>query len=371
MKGQRALPLQGILLFFLPLTIALVVLTVWSINSHRREMRSVVSTRNEQTAVFLRELLLSNEPQLKALAGSPHQREDTISQLLNRSELLTTQRTIIIVDQSQTPVFTWGDLHPSDLMRQHPGVTEALLGKSGFIQETFPNGLHLISYAWIPALEWGIVVEETWLDTLGTTLNTTLFAPLLLIPMVLVSLFYLWATQQWVTRPLQQIHRFARAVGDGQLDQTLEPIKGIREVEELRDVLTNMTGKLAEAQQMMRRYASAIQTGQEEERQRLAQELHDDTIQSLVYLDQQTQLILSTSEVESERLEPKLNRLREQIAMISQNLRHMIQGLRPTYLDELGLAPALEALVSDVAETAKNSVLFPPDREAFSSGKRY
>ena len=54
--------------------------------------------------------------------------------------------------------------------------------------------------------------------------------------------------------------------------------------------LVHMAHKVQLAQQSLRGYLGAVTTGQEEERRRPARELHDDTIQSLIALNQQIQL---------------------------------------------------------------------------------
>jgi signal transduction histidine kinase len=85
----------------------------------------------------------------------------------------------------------------------------------------------------------------------------------------------------------------------------------------------------------------------EAERRRWARELHDETLQGLGGL----RVILSSA---LRRVEPgdvaKL--LREGVSQIEreiENLRAIITDLRPAALDELGLAPAIEALVTRVA----------------------
>jgi signal transduction histidine kinase len=88
---------------------------------------------------------------------------------------------------------------------------------------------------------------------------------------------------------------------------------------------------------------------EEEERRRWARELHDETLQALGGL----RVLLSSArrrdDVESlhSALDSAVAQLGEEIA----NLRALITELRPAALDELGLKPALEALL-DRARTA-------------------
>ena len=58
------------------------------------------------------------------------------------------------------------------------------------------------------------------------------------------------------------------------------------EIRQLQQELIHMAHKLRAAQQSLHSYIGAITSGQEEERRRLARELHDDTIQSLIAFKQ-------------------------------------------------------------------------------------
>ena len=74
----------------------------------------------------------------------------------------------------------------------------------------------------------------------------------------------------------------------------------------------------------------------------MARELHDDTLQALGALRVLLSSARRTTDVES--LHAVLDRAVSQLADEIANLRSLITELRPAALDELGLAPALEAL---------------------------
>jgi signal transduction histidine kinase len=85
----------------------------------------------------------------------------------------------------------------------------------------------------------------------------------------------------------------------------------------------------------------------EAERRRWARELHDETLQGLGGL----RVILSSAlrRVEAGDVAELLREGVGQIEREIENLRAIITDLRPAALDELGLAPAIEALVTRVA----------------------
>jgi two-component system sensor histidine kinase DegS len=88
---------------------------------------------------------------------------------------------------------------------------------------------------------------------------------------------------------------------------------------------------------------------QEEERKRIARELHDDTIQALVFHYQQIYDLTDSVKDLPEEAVSRINKLLQQTNNIIEELRRLSQDLRPAALDRLGLLPALKRLASDVA----------------------
>ncbi len=103
-------------------------------------------------------------------------------------------------------------------------------------------------------------------------------------------------------------------------------------------------------QESLRFYLGQITMAQEEERKRIARELHDDTIQALVVLARQLDDIATVGRGLSEYKKIQLDILRERINSIMADVRRLSQDLRPPALDRLGLLPALEWLASDIGK---------------------
>jgi signal transduction histidine kinase len=100
----------------------------------------------------------------------------------------------------------------------------------------------------------------------------------------------------------------------------------------------------------MRYYAQQITRAQEDERARIARELHDDTIQSLIMLSRQVEGLARTDERLSPARARRLEELQRIIDEVIQGVRRFSRDLRPSILDDLGLAPALEGLAASLTE---------------------
>lgn len=109
-----------------------------------------------------------------------------------------------------------------------------------------------------------------------------------------------------------------------------------------------MSRKVQAAQEGLHDYIGAITSAQEEERNRLARELHDDTIQAVIALKQRVQLVQKSIKEQNGRQSLKeLETLAEQTI---ENLRRLTRALRPIYLEDLGLVTALEMLAREISQ---------------------
>jgi len=101
-------------------------------------------------------------------------------------------------------------------------------------------------------------------------------------------------------------------------------------------------------QENLRFYLHQVTKAQEEERKRIARELHDDTAQELVALSRQLDSFISGPGKLSKQDLQLLEGLQAQVDKILEGVRRFSQDLRPSVIDDLGLLPALEWLISDL-----------------------
>lgn len=100
----------------------------------------------------------------------------------------------------------------------------------------------------------------------------------------------------------------------------------------------------------MHSYVRQITRAQEEERKRIARELHDDTAQALTVLSRGLDALIAFPAPLPPSAIERLEELRRVGEEISKGVRRFSRDLRPSSLDDLGLLPTLEGLTSTLAE---------------------
>jgi signal transduction histidine kinase len=101
----------------------------------------------------------------------------------------------------------------------------------------------------------------------------------------------------------------------------------------------------------LRFYAWKISDAQEDERKRIARELHDDTAQRMIALSRQLDALATSEKNLSAAGRQRLEHLQQRIEDALQGVRRFSRDLRPSVLDDLGLVPALQGLFSDLEES--------------------
>ena len=175
----------------------------------------------------------------------------------------------------------------------------------------------------------------------------------MLVPALVVTLVGLWFGATQVIRPLRNLQDRAEGM-EGVSDTGLEePVGGIAEIRSLQQTLVQMADRLRAAQVALRSYISAITRAQEDERQRMARELHDETIQDLIAIDQRIQMVSSELADSKPDLAAQLKALRSEVSRSVGEVRRLVRALRPIYLEDLGLITALEMLAKDLESEQK------------------
>ena len=202
---------------------------------------------------------------------------------------------------------------------------------------------------------WGLVIEESWEDISTPYLLTTQAAPLVITPLLVLALVALWFSARQIVQPLQALEKKAAELAAGDFISIKQPVGGIAEIRRLQEELAGMAQRLNTAQGSLHSYIGAITASAENERRNLARELHDDTLQALIALNQRIQLDQLEQDKDASLPPDDLQKLVQQTII---NLRRTVRGLRPIYLEDLGLAAALEMLADETRQNTEIPIHF-------------
>ncbi len=123
------------------------------------------------------------------------------------------------------------------------------------------------------------------------------------------------------------------------------------------EVLDDLGAALDEARvyhDQIQEMSSRILTAHEEERKRIARELHDDTAQAITSILVRLRLLERSAE-DAEVLE-NVEELRELTSDALDSVRRMAMDLRPASLDDLGLLPALQSYAEQFSHSTPIAV---------------
>lgn len=336
----------------------------WQSLVGKAEFASMLQHQNEPAAstLFLnpkdgkQTILISTSQRQNLLVVGAFSVENLVAHILHDNFSAHGTITIYIIDPRHQILYQSEPSIMEGEPAKYPGVADALNGRSGTVYIQVGNDEHAVAYTQIPSLGWAIVAEESWEMVTNPTLQTSLITPLVLVPALLLAVLALWFGAQQVVKPLQALEAKAAKLAWGDFKEIEGPVNGISEIRHLQAELIHMAHQLQTAQDSLHSYIGAITKGQEEERLRLARDLHDDTIQSLIVLKQRVQLarMVSPKNASPQAL-AELELLAEQTI---ENLRRTTRALRPIYLEDLGLVAALEMLASENSQNTHLRVEF-------------
>ncbi|MCH8816403.1 MAG: HAMP domain-containing protein [Chloroflexi bacterium] len=224
---------------------------------------------------------------------------------------------------------------------------------------------HVVAFAPLEAMPWSIVVEQP--EDLALAVPNDLRRRILWLASLgfLAGLGLAWITSRQVVRPLTRLTERARRIASGDLGGTIPPegqdeIRRLsvsfetmrsrmetsqRELEEwgqeLEDRVKERTAELARRSSERDLLLQKVMNAQEEERRRIARDLHDQVGQSL------TALTMSLGSAEAELADSdraaseRIGELRQVAGDTIEEVRRMMADLRPSILDDMGLSAAV------------------------------
>lgn len=264
---------------------------------------------------------------------------------------------------AQLTAFT---IHPSIYFQDRAALEEALSGTRNdkdvaYVVVTDPAGRTLASFhrdrggdvykvttpirdgtRELARLQIGISLARLNRDIARTRLAIGLLGALILVAgLVAVALI-----SNLLTRPLREVAAGARQIAAGDLAHRV-PAGRNDEIGQLAAAFNDMAAKIAERDASLRQLSKRLLSIQEQERVRIAREVHDELGQALTAMKIDLQQLGSRHR----ELQEPLGRIAGTIDEIVDLVRRIAADLRPAILDDLGVTAALEQQLRRLRES--------------------
>ena len=244
----------------------------------------------------------------------------------------------------------------------------------------------VMAFAPMEVAPWGVLIRQSEDEALAPADRLRERALWFGVPAFGLALLFAWVTARSVLRPVRVLTMAVEKISAGDLSQavpslgedeigslarTFEAMRGrlkesrdsieawgrqleervqerTRELEASRDHLRKVAGENAALFEELTRKEAArsellkkVIRAQEEERRRIARELHDETSQALTALVVGMETAAMAPEAERARFQKKLTELKELAVETLEDVHRLIYDLRPSVLDDLGLVAGL------------------------------
>ncbi|MFP3896787.1 MAG: cache domain-containing protein [Anaerolineales bacterium] len=239
--------------------------------------------------------------------------------------------------------------------RNHPAVKAFLEGESGARTIKSEGETVVVGYAPIQMgrlasslfadpswQDWGLLTSESWSDLVAPLQPYIRWMLILLGLLVTLPIGILAWNSGRIAAPLSTLVEQTGRVASGDFDTRVSIDQGPLELRELEAAFNSMVQQLRESQRQNQNYVVSVLNSQEEERKRIARELHDETAQALIVLGRQIEMIQEM--IQNEEIQEELESLRDTVDQTLEGVRRFTRDLRPPLLEELGLPRTLEIL---------------------------
>jgi signal transduction histidine kinase len=168
---------------------------------------------------------------------------------------------------------------------------------------------------------------------------------------LVISLVVNLALVQVALQPIHDLEDTAHRVWGGDLEARVPPsLVADRDMVRVGRTVNLLLDALTSDRARMRRLASLVITAQDEERSRIARELHDSTAQSLTAIVLQHRA--AARDARTPEIAARLSEVKEMAGLALEEVRTLSHRVHPRVLDDLGLVPAVRWLARQARDSS-------------------
>jgi len=306
----------------------------------------LADSRNGQELILVAAPILAENNQITgALIGGVYLRDAQLSEPISRLQV-GADGFAYLVDRRGTIIFHPNNDQIGADFSQRPFVARVLAGgsESALLQGQSGEWL-LAAVAPVASTGWGLIVQESRASAVAPAQVYILAAIIVALAAAAIVVFFSWQGVRRLVVPIHLLHQQTARLARG------EPVEGfsaagIQEIDALEQAFVQMANQVASYRAGLRRYVDDMTQSIEDERRRIARELHDETTQNLLAIGRRLEYYQGST-VDPERLK-SITDIQKLVGDTLKGVRQISQDMRPLVLEDLGLVPALQALVKAV-----------------------
>jgi signal transduction histidine kinase len=229
----------------------------------------------------------------------------------------------------------------------------------------------VMAFVPLSSAQWGVVIRQSEEEALVQARELNQGLIIFSIVLVAVTILFVIVTTQNVVKRINSLVKASQRIADGDLVNPVARL-GKDEIGILSQNFNDMRGKLMVTQKELNRLYKDAQhkekirgellhnllSIQEEERRRIARELHDETSQTLATLNVNLEAAIAMLPEDMAKAEDLLRKTQNQSVNTLEEIHRLIFDLRPVVLDDLGLVTAVQWLTENNLQRAGISVNF-------------
>jgi len=244
-------------------------------------------------------------------------------------------------------------------------------GVSGTILHTLEESggaeTHVMAAAPVPSSPLYLVIEQD--EDVALAVPERFRQQVLLISVIgfVVTLTVAWVTTQRVVRPTELLTAAAERMAGGELSTPIqveaqdeigvlaEHLEVMRQqlrraLDEVETANSELESRVRERTRQLEELVHRVLTVQEDERRRVAMELHDETAQALTALSMRLDAIVRKDEGLEPEVAEELRETHQMAGVTLEGVRRMINALGPAALERRGVGAALRSYAEEFLE---------------------